>query len=142
MHFEAPHISVNGSEGPTTLTMVEEWLGLAQVLEGSENQSRSDVVFQATHCSRRLVNIPPTSRLRLVGLSILSQNCRTQTQLEAVPLDSRDVIQSLRLLYFRGYVEYVPSNRWTSIVCRWDVDMRMLENTPRFLILCGRRRSG
>ena len=33
MHFEAPHIGVYGSEGPTTLTMVEEWLGVAQVLK-------------------------------------------------------------------------------------------------------------
>lgn len=33
MHFKAPHIGVNGSEGPATRMTVEEWLGLAQVLE-------------------------------------------------------------------------------------------------------------
>ena len=49
MHFGAPQVSVCGSERPSTLKTVEEWLGLAQVLKRDENQSRSDVIFQATH---------------------------------------------------------------------------------------------
>ena len=36
MHFEAPRVSARGSETPSVLTMVEEWLEPAQMLKRSQ----------------------------------------------------------------------------------------------------------
>ena len=61
------------------------------------------MVFHDAHwinCSQRLANIPSENQQRLASLNEYSkfQSGGIQTQLEAVPLDSNNAIQSLRLL--------------------------------------------
>jgi len=96
--------------------MVKVWLAPAQALKRSENSSRSNVVcFKAAHLtgySQRLANIPSTSRRHLLG-SIESSKLRDgtiQTQLGAVPLDSKSAIQSLKLLSIsKGKLDPFPA---------------------------------